>query len=160
MGQLPALIGLAARLKVAALHPRQEQFPLSHEPLEILLVVEVCHADSRVGHLVDGAVTPDHPLVGVGVVGVVSRVVEVVGDDEHRALGQERHHVVFVEEGRVPTVGPVELVDDLPSPVWVHGLDDLVFSAKMHMPAYAVDPGWPVHHVDALVRGGAVRWDQ
>ena len=57
------------------------RFALGDQPVKLLLR-QVGHVDPGVGHLIDGAVTPPDPLLGIGVGGVVNGVVMPCRDDD------------------------------------------------------------------------------
>ena len=111
-------------------------------------------------HLIHAPVTSRDPLIGVGVVGVLGRVVPRRGDGEHGALGKQRHDVVFVEDQRMPAVIPIQLRDGFPAPVRIDGLENLVLPPHVHVAANAVDHGRPIQDVRPPDRRDAVGRDE
>src|ERR1700686_752870 len=65
-------------------------------PLLIVVIGDVSDVHPGVRHLVDGALTPADPLVGVGIVWVGGGVVMPGGNAEYRALWKHWRRVLCV----------------------------------------------------------------
>ena len=126
----------------------------------VFVVGQVDDVHPGVRHFVDGAIAVADPLIRIGIVGVVLRVVVPRADLDHRALREHRRRIIRVDVvGHPVEVEVADVAHDLRAAVGQDGLHFHRLAAQVEVRLEVGDHGVFLQHREALGVGHRVRRD-
>ena len=111
-------------------------------------------------HFVHGALAPANPLVRIGIIGVVHRVVVPRGDVQHGACRQDRSRIIGIDViGHPIKIEVVHVADHLRAAVRQNRFHGHCLPAKVHVRLEVSQNRRMFQHVETLCLFDCVRWN-